>query len=223
MRVSVKLSDIQEQLTKLSDYQSTIYTIADKRLSEWMDPKKEKKKGGGKKKQAKSPAHGKTARKGVPSGDKTEPDWDSEAEQDRGETNRDRDFEAEQDRGETKRDRDFEAEPGGGETNWDRDSEAEQDRDETNRVRGGAGQNRDAAGQKRAGADRDGRMLTKTSREQDAAPGRTARRLNVSAVSGAAPRTVDLKEAVAWAEILGEPVSKRRRRMRSLNSKQEQR
>lgn len=178
MRVSVKLSDIQEQLTKLSDYQSTIYTIADKRLSEWMDPKKEKKKGGGKKKQAKSPAHGKTARKGVPSGDKTEPEWDSEAEQDSG---------------------------------------------ETNRVRGGAGQNRDAAGQKRAGADRDGRMLAKTSREQDAAPGRTARRLNVSAVSGAAPRTTDLKEAVAWAEILGEPVSKRRRRMRSLNSKQEQR
>lgn len=193
MRVSVKLSDIQEQLTKLSDYQSTIYTIADKRLSEWMDPKKEKKKGGGKKKQAKSPAHGKTARKGVPSGDKTEPDWDSEAEQDRDETNRD----------------------------WD--SEAEQDGGETNRVRGGAGQNTDAAGQNRAGADRDGRMLTKTSREQDAAPGRTARRLNVSAVSGAAPRTTDLKEAVAWAEILGEPVSKRRRRMRSLNSKQEQR
>ena len=128
----MKLTDIQDQLIKMdaqmrevSEYRRTLYSMADKKISEWMAPKKSTKK------------------------KKKRPDGKKQA---------------------------------------------------------GAASGKTAVTETRA---------QETAREvREEEPERAAGRTQEEKRPGLSASAVNLQEAVAWAEILGEPVSKRRKRQR---------
>lgn len=131
----MKLTDIQDQLIKMdaqmrevSEYRRTLYSMADKKMSEWMAPKKPKKSAKKKKKR---------------------PDGKKQA---------------------------------------------------------GAAPGKTAVTETRA---------QETAREvREEKPEEAAGRMQEEKRPGLSAGAVNLQEAVAWAEILGEPVSKRRKRQR---------